>query len=151
LQYFTATKTESNLAATGHTPSVDTYTNTLYTSLTAANIVRITALDGSYRSNITGAAINNPQTVTLYSNSLYTATNSGGTSYIVRIPFTAYPSTTFTFSNVGSNVQVQNATGIQVTVAVAGGTVTNSNLPSIPNISDVKTLYNTTGTTYTLL
>ena len=47
-------------------------------------------------------------------------------------------------------IQVQNATGRQVTVAVTGGTVTNSNLPSIANISDIKTLYNTTGTTYTL-
>jgi hypothetical protein len=52
LQYSTATKIESNLAAAGHTPSVDSYANALYTSLTNSNIVRISALDGSYRSNV---------------------------------------------------------------------------------------------------
>jgi hypothetical protein len=97
----------------------------------------------------------NQQTISLYSNSLYTVVigiddlNNSTYYGIQKVPLT-YPSTTFTFSNVLSNVQIQNTTGRQVTIAVTGGTVTNSNLNSVPNISDIKTLYNTTGTTYTL-
>jgi hypothetical protein len=88
------------------------------------------------------------QSLSLYSNSIYSVLNVGSNSAIVQIPIT-YPSTTFTFSNT-SNTLIQNATGRPVTIAVAGGTVTNSNLNSVAGISDVKTLYNTSGTTYTL-
>jgi len=92
-----------------------------------------------------------PQGLSLYSNSLYTTISGiNSTCSIVQIPIT-YPSTTFTFSNVGSNTLIQNATGRQVTISVAGGTVTNPTLSSTPNISDIKTLYNTSGTTYTLM
>jgi len=48
-------------------------------------------------------AVSNPQTISLYSNSLYTVLNSGATSAIARIPLTTYPTTTFTFSNVIAN------------------------------------------------
>jgi hypothetical protein len=92
-----------------------------------------------------------PQGLSLYSNSLYTTISGvNSTCSIVQIPIT-YPSTTFTFSNVGSNTLIQNATGRHLTISVAGGTVTNPTLSSTPNISDIKTLYNTSGTTYTLM
>jgi hypothetical protein len=99
-------------------------------------------------------SMNSPQTLNVYSNAMYTMLNYQGVSTIVQIPLTSYPSTTFTFTNVTSNtspILIQNTTGRQITVAVQGGTVTNPILNSIPNISDIKTLYNTSGTTYTLL
>ena len=98
--------------------------------------------------------MNTPQTLNLYSNAIYTMLNYQNTSTIIQFPFSNYPPTTFILSNVTSNMSpilIQNATGRQITVAVNGGTVTNSNLNSIFNISDIKTLYNTGGTTYTLM
>jgi sugar lactone lactonase YvrE len=99
-------------------------------------------------------SMSTPQTLNVYSNAMYTMLNYQGVSTIVKIPLTSYPSTTFTFTNVTSNtspILIQNTTGRQITVAVQGGTVTNPILNSIPNISDIKTLHNTSGTTYTLL
>jgi hypothetical protein len=103
---------------------------------------------------IGNVSMNAPQTLNVYSNAMYTMLNYQGVSTIVKIPLTSYPSTTFTFTNVNSNtspILIQNTTGRQITVAVQGGTVTNPTLNSIPNISDIKTLHNTSGTTYTLL
>ena len=88
------------------------------------------------------------QTLNMYSNTLYTALTVGSNSAVMQYSL-IYPSTTFTFSNT-SNTLIQNATGRPVTIAVPGGTVTNSNLNSVAEISDIKTLYNTSGTTYTL-
>jgi sugar lactone lactonase YvrE len=99
-------------------------------------------------------SMNTPQTLNLYSNALYTMLNFQNTSAILQIPFSNYPSTTFTFCNVTADtspVLIQNATGREVTVEVDGGTVTNSNLNSILYVSNIKTLFNTTGTTYTLV
>jgi sugar lactone lactonase YvrE len=87
------------------------------------------------------------QTLSLYSNSLYTVANSGSTSLIVQLALSS-PST-YTFSSISTSLQIQNATGIPLTIAVSGGIVTNPVLNSIPNISDVKTLYNT-GSVYTI-
>jgi len=91
-----------------------------------------------------------PQTLSLYSNALYITMSSAVNSAMVRIPFASYPTTTFTFSNP-VNVQVQNSTGRPLTLSVTGSTLTNSNLNSLPNITDVMTLYNTSGSNYTLI
>jgi len=89
-----------------------------------------------------------PQTVTLYSNSLYTVMNGGSVSAIQKINL-GYPTTTFTFSNT-SNIQVQNATGASVTVAVPGATVSNAVITSIPNMTDIRTLTGS-GASYTVI
>ena len=92
-----------------------------------------------------------PQTINLSDGFLYTLMNSGDISSIVAFPIN-YPTKSYTFSNVSSNIQmqIQNTTGTALTINVTGGTVTNPTLYSIPNISDIKTLYNTSGTTYSL-
>jgi hypothetical protein len=48
------------------------------------------------------------------------------------------------------SVQLRNATGRQLTIAVPGATVTNPTLYSIPGRYDVQTLYSLAGNTYTL-
>jgi DNA-binding beta-propeller fold protein YncE len=53
--------------------------------------------------------------------------------------------------NTPKTTQIQNATGRQVTITVPNATVSNSNLRSVEGISDVKTLYSTSGINYTLL
>jgi sugar lactone lactonase YvrE len=108
----------------------------------------------STNANIDGAisgtttTFTTPQTLSLYSNSLYTMMNSNTTSSIVQIPLN-YPPTTFTFSAPVQGQQIQNTTGRALTIAVSGSTVTNPTLNSIPGISDIKTL-NGTGP-YTLV
>jgi sugar lactone lactonase YvrE len=87
---------------------------------------------------------NTAQMLNMYSNALYTVVTASNNSAIQRIPFTSYPSTTYTFCNVNSNnTQIINSTGRELTITVDGGIVVNSNLKSIPNISDIKTLYKT--------
>ena len=49
------------------------------------------------------------------------------------------------------NTLIQNATGREITITVPGGTVTNSTMKSLPGIPSIKTLYSTSGTTYTVL
>jgi len=100
----------------------------------------------STNANIDGAisttTFTTPQTLSLYSNSLYTMMNSNTTSSIVQIPLN-YPPTTFTFSAPVQGQQIQNTTGRALTIAVSGSTVTNPTLNSIPGISDIKTLSGT--------
>jgi len=99
-------------------------------------------------------SLNSLQNLSVTSNSLYTMANVnlGSTAYpaLLNIPFAAYPSTTYTFSNIGSNTQIQNTTGRPITISVVGQTVTNPVLPSLVNESYVATLYNT-GTSYSLI
>ena len=108
-----------------------------------------TTTNSNFDAPLSGSSttLTTPQTLSLYSNSLYTMMNSNTTSSIAQIPLN-YPSTTFTFTSP-SNQYIQNATGRPLTIAVSGSTVTNSNFNSIPGISDVKTI---TGTgPYTLV
>jgi hypothetical protein len=86
--------------------------------------------------------LNTPQTLSLYSNSLYTMLNSNDTSSIVQIPLN-YPTTTFTFNQPIQGQQIQNTTGRPLTIAVSGATVNNPILNSIPGISDIKTISGT--------
>jgi len=140
------------VSAQFNTPTGLTFiSSNLYVADTS-NVIRLITTTGNVSSLLVSTVItqNNPQSLSLYSNSLYTVICSSSSSTLVQLPL-GYPSTTFTFSNITSNTQIQNTTGRTVTIAVTGGTVTNSNLPSIANISDIKTLFNTTGTTYTLL
>jgi len=139
------------------------YSNILYTGEVNNPQVRLITLTTSnvttfVGSNIAGyldtpyvsyASYNTPQSLSVYSNALYTMMSLYSNSIMVQIPFTSYPSTTFTFSNT-LTPQIQNTTGRQVTIAVTGSTVTNPIIQSLPNISDVLTLYNT-GVSYTLI
>ena len=129
------------------------YSAAALTNPLASNMVSTYAGSGQNANNdftipMTSNALTNPQTVNLYSNSLYTVLNTGSVSAIQRIPLT-YPTTTFTFSNT-SNVQIQNTTGTAITVAVPGATVSNAVIQSIPNMTDIRTLTGS-GTSYTVV
>jgi len=84
-----------------------------------------------------------------------TLTYTGLTSAVAEVPLNSPFNTLVNYKLSGSNTTlIQNTTGRQVTVAVGrgvvNGRVSNSNLNSIPGSSDVKTLYITGLTTYSL-
>jgi hypothetical protein len=98
--------------------------------------------------------LNSIRNLNVTNDSLYTLANVslGSKEYpvLLNVPFAAYPSTTYTFSNLSSNTHIQNTTGRPITISVVGQTVTNPVLPSLVNESYVATLYNT-GSSYTII
>jgi hypothetical protein len=124
------------------------YTSNLYVADYGNNVIRTIDLN-SNTSNfpLSVTTLGNPQTISLYSNSLYTVLNSGTTSAIARIPLTTYPTTTFTFSNVIANTyqEVQYTNGIQTyldgPLATAGLNFTGNSTGSICVDSSTNNIY----------
>jgi hypothetical protein len=101
----------------------------------------------TYSVSIMGIAYDPVQQCIFYTSSGNSPTLGSDVNEIMKLTFNPYSRFN---PSPPQNVQLRNATGRTLTVAVSGATVTNPTLYSIPGNVDQQTLYPTGANTYTL-